>query len=77
MKIMDLSRPIKHNKSDPGFMKVKIKHKPHKKAVLLLRPPDLPEKLFPRGFEGWAEGCCVPSKNCGCFSSTGKGCSRE
>lgn len=35
MKIIDLSKPIQYNKSDPWFMKVKIKHKPHRKAKLL------------------------------------------
>lgn len=32
MKIIGPSRPIKYNKSDPWFMKLKVKHKPHKKA---------------------------------------------
>ena len=31
-KIIDLSKPIQYNKSDPWFMKVKIKHKSHKKG---------------------------------------------
>ena len=55
MKIIDLSKPIIYNKSDPWFMKVKIKHKPHKKSGLLLRILGLPKKLFPKGFEGWAD----------------------
>jgi kynurenine formamidase len=54
MKIIDLSKPIKHNKNDPWFMKVKIKHKPHKKSKWLIRFLGLPLKLFPKGFEGWA-----------------------
>ncbi len=55
MKIIDLSKPIQYNASDPWFMKVKIKHKPHKKARWLLRFLGLPFKLFPKGFEGWAD----------------------
>ncbi len=55
MKIIDLSKPIKYNKSDPWFMKVKIKHKSHKKAGLLLRFLGLPKKLYPKGFKGWAD----------------------
>lgn len=55
MKIVDLSKPIQYNKTDPWFMKVKIKHKPHKKAKWLLRLLGLPFKLFPKGFEGWAD----------------------
>ena len=55
MKIIDLSKPIKYNKSDPWFMKVKIKHKPHKKTKWLIRVLGLPFKLFPKNFEGWAD----------------------
>ena len=55
MKIIDLSKPIKYNKNDPWFMKVKIKHKPHKKSKWLIRFLGLPLKLFPKGFEGWAD----------------------
>ncbi|AUP81109.1 cyclase family protein [Flavivirga eckloniae] len=55
MKVVDLSKPIQYNKNDPWFMKVKIKHKPHKKAKLLLRFLGLPLKLFPKGFTGWAD----------------------
>ncbi|WP_370478046.1 cyclase family protein [Tamlana flava] len=55
MVIIDLSKPIKYNKSDPWFMKVKIKHKPHKKAKWLIRILGLPFKLFPKNFEGWAD----------------------
>ena len=55
MKIIDLSKPIQYNKSDPWFMKVRIKHKSHKKAGLLLRFLGLPKKLFPKGFMGWAD----------------------
>lgn len=56
MKIIDLSKPIKYNKSDPWFMRVKIKHKPHKKAGFLIRFfLGLPKKLYPKGFLGWAD----------------------
>ncbi|WP_445722526.1 cyclase family protein [Flavobacterium sp.] len=55
MKIIDLSKPIQYNKNDPWFMKVKIKHKPHRKAKWLIRVLGLPFKLFPKGFEGWAD----------------------
>jgi len=55
MKIVDLSKPIKYNKLDPWFMRVKIKHKPHKKAKWLIRFLGLPLKLFPKGFDGWAD----------------------
>jgi kynurenine formamidase len=36
-------------------MKVKIKHKPHRKATFLIRFLGLPKKLFPKGFIGWAD----------------------
>ncbi|MBB3699631.1 cyclase family protein [Flammeovirga yaeyamensis] len=55
MKIVDLSKPIKFNKKDPWFMRVKIKHKPHKKAKWLIRLLGLPFNLFPKGFDGWAD----------------------
>lgn len=55
MKIVDLSKPIAFNREDPWFMRVKIKHKPHKKARWLLRLFGLPFKLFPKGFVGWAD----------------------
>ncbi|MGB0929863.1 MAG: cyclase family protein [Chitinophagales bacterium] len=55
MKIIDLSKPIQYNKNDPFFMKVKIKHKPHRKAKWLIRLFGLPFKLFPKGFIGWAD----------------------
>lgn len=55
MKIIDLSKPIQYNPGDPFFMKVKIKHKPHRKAKWLIRLFGLPFKLFPKGFIGWAD----------------------
>jgi hypothetical protein len=60
MKIIDLSKPIKFNKQDPWFMRVKIKHKPHYKAKWLLRLLGLPFKLFPKDFVGWADVECLP-----------------
>ena len=55
MRIVDLSKPIRFNKEDPWFMKVRIKHKPHRKARWLIRVLGLPFRLFPKGFEGWAD----------------------
>ncbi|WP_435261152.1 cyclase family protein [Tenacibaculum sp. nBUS_03] len=55
MKIIDLSKPIQFNKQDPWFMRVKIKHKPHKKAKWLIRILGLPFRLFPKNFSGWAD----------------------
>lgn len=55
MKIVDLSKPIQYNKSDPWFMKVRIKHKPHRKAKWLIRVFGLPFRLFPKNFVGWAD----------------------
>ncbi|WP_143305189.1 cyclase family protein [Chitinophaga vietnamensis] len=56
MQIIDLSKTITYNKQDPWFMRIKIKHKAHKKSKLLIRYfLGLPAKLFPRGFEGWAD----------------------
>jgi len=59
MKIVDLSKPIQYNKQDPWFMKVKIKHKSHKKAKWLIRLLGLPFKLFPKNFVGWADDSIV------------------
>ena len=55
MRIIDLSKTIRYNKGDPRFMKVRIQHKPHKKAKWLLRIFGLPFRLFPKDFEGWAD----------------------
>lgn len=55
MQIIDLSKTIFENPNDPFFMKVKIKHKIHKKAKWIIRLFGLPFKLFPNGFEGWAD----------------------
>ncbi len=37
MKIIDLSKTIEYKKEDPWFMRIKIKHKPHKKSKFLIR----------------------------------------
>lgn len=55
MKIVDLSKTIQYNTGDPFFMKVKVKHKAHKKAKWLIRYLGLPFRLFPKGFTGWAD----------------------
>ena len=55
MKIIDLSKTIQYNAGDPFFMKVKIKHKPHRKAKWLIRYLGLPFRLFPKNFIGWAD----------------------
>lgn len=54
-KIVDLSKAIQYNKQDPWFMKVKIKHKPHRKGKWLIRLLGLPFNLFPPNFIGWAD----------------------
>ncbi len=55
-KIIDLSKEIKYNKEDPFFMRVKIKHKSHKVSNLLVKYfVGLPQRLFPKRFEGWAD----------------------
>ncbi|SDE87185.1 hypothetical protein SAMN04487996_107245 [Dyadobacter soli] len=54
--IIDLSKTISYNKSDPWFMRIKVKHKPHSKSTFLIRfLLGLPGKLFPSRFEGWAD----------------------
>lgn len=55
MKVVDLSKPIRYNKEDPVFMKVKIKHKPHWQARWLVRALGLPFRLMPKDFVGWAD----------------------
>lgn len=56
MRIIDLSKTIEYNRNDPWFMRVKIKHKPHKKAYWLIRLfLGLPKRLFPNQFTGWAD----------------------
>lgn len=55
MKIVDLSKTIAYNPGDPFFMKVKIKHKAHRKSRWLIRAFGLPFRLFPKVFQGWAD----------------------
>lgn len=55
MKVIDLSKPVQFNRDDPFFMRVKVKHKPHRMAKLLVRLLGLPFRLFPRDFAGWAD----------------------
>jgi hypothetical protein len=55
MQIIDLSKPIQFNAGDPRFMQVKIRHKPHRAAKLLVRLLGLPRRLFPSDFSGWAD----------------------
>lgn len=55
MKVIDLSKPVRYNRDDPFFMRVKVKHKPHRLAKLLVRLLGLPFRLFPRDFAGWAD----------------------
>ncbi|MCK5088736.1 MAG: cyclase family protein [Hyphomicrobium sp.] len=55
MKIIDLSKPIQFNASDPRFMQVRIKHKRHGAAKLLVWLLGLPRRLFPKDFVGWAD----------------------
>jgi kynurenine formamidase len=55
LKIVDLSKPIKFNPNDPFFMQVRIRHKPHWMAKVLVRLLGLPVRLFPRDFAGWAD----------------------
>jgi len=55
MRVIDLSKPIRFNSGDPLFMQVKVRHKPHWMAKVLVRLLGLPFKLFPRDFKGWAD----------------------
>jgi len=55
LQVVDLSKPIQFNRDDPFFMRVGIRHKPHRASRLLVRLLGLPFRLFPNGFEGWAD----------------------
>jgi kynurenine formamidase len=55
LQIIDLSKPIRFNPGDPSFMQVRIKHKPHKAAKILVWILGLPRRLFPKDFVGWAD----------------------
>lgn len=54
-RIVDLSKEVAYNKNDPFFMRVRIKHHPHRNARWLVRALGLPFRLFPRDFAGWAD----------------------
>ena len=54
-RIVDLTKEIAYNRDDPFFMRVKIKHHPHKRARWLVRALGLPFSLFPKDFAGWAD----------------------
>jgi kynurenine formamidase len=55
-KIIDLSKPIQHYPKEPFYMRIKIKHKSHKASRWLIRLGlNLPFKLFPKNFFGWAD----------------------
>ncbi len=53
--IIDLSRSVRYNPGDPGFMRIKVKHRPHRRGGILARLLGLPFGLFPPGFKGWAD----------------------
>ncbi len=56
MKIVDLSKTIRYDKKDPWFMRIKIKHKPHRKSLFLIRWfLGLKKKNMPTGWQGWAD----------------------
>jgi kynurenine formamidase len=55
MQVIDLSKPVQANRGDPFFMRVKVRHKPHWMAKVLVRLLGLPFRLFPRDFAGWAD----------------------
>lgn len=55
MKVIDLSKPVQNSSGDPFFMRVKIRHKPHRAAKMLVRLLGLPFRLFPKDFAGWAD----------------------
>src|SRR5215470_11753536 len=55
MKVIDLSKAIQYNRGDPFFMRVKVRHKRHAAARLIVRFLGLPFRLFPKDFVGWAD----------------------
>ncbi len=56
MKIIDLSKTIRYDKKDPWFMRIKVKHKNHKKSLFLIRYfLGLKKKYFPKNWSGWAD----------------------
>jgi kynurenine formamidase len=54
-RIVDLSKEIAYNRNDPYFMRVRIRHHPHRGAKWLVRALGLPFRLFPKDFLGWAD----------------------
>jgi len=51
MKIVDLSKTVEYKKTDPWFMRIKIKNKAHKKSLFIIKKfVGLPKKLMPEGF---------------------------
>ena len=68
MKIIDLSKTIEYKKTDPWFMRIKVKNKTHKESRFMIRRfLKLPKALFPERFDGWADD---KIKNMGVHSST-------
>ena len=56
MKIIDLSKTIRYDKSDPWFMRIKVKHKSHRKSLLIIRFfLGLGKKYLPKNWQGWAD----------------------
>ena len=56
MKIIDLSKTIRYDKKDPWFMRIRIKHKSHRKSLFLIRWfLGLKKKNFPTNWQGWAD----------------------
>ena len=68
-RIVDLSKIIENNKKDDSpFIRIKIKHKLHRQSKWLIKLVGrLPSRLFPKGFEGWADDTI---KKMGVHSST-------
>ncbi|MCJ7932921.1 MAG: cyclase family protein [Chryseobacterium sp.] len=67
-RIVDLTKPIQYNTGDPWFMRVKIKHKAHRKSHWLIRLAlRLPSRLFPKNWTGWADDTI---KNMGLHATT-------
>ena len=44
-RVVDLSKPIRYNRRDPFFMRVKIRHKPHWHGRWMVRFLGLPWRL--------------------------------
>ncbi len=61
--IIDLTKPVIHNRNDPYFMRVNIKHKPRWVARWMVRLQGLPFRLMPSDFVGWADDTITKSKD--------------